>query len=315
MFIKRRLLRARENKDGQDRKMMRLRSLVRFVNLTKCHRFGITDMARDVISRRSLHTSNAVLAGHSKWANIKHKKAANDAAKAAASFRMSRQIQVLVKMGGSDLSQNIMLANAIDKARGMNIPKKVIENAIKRGTGELKSTEKMETVVYEGLGPGGVAIVIEAITDNKNRTIGYIRPCFNKFNLNMTPTLYMFEKKGVILIDAGESTSDDLFDELLELGCEDINDIENSNESELPSEQKDGNLIELVTDPKEFGRIANELKDKYKIKEMNIEYLPNEDTLVEISDPDVKASYDKFMNLLDDIEDISQVYTNLKETE
>lgn len=262
---------------------------------------------------RCFQSNRQLLSGHSKWATIKHKKAANDAARASASFRMSKQIQVFAKMGGADLSQNIMLSNAIDKAKSMSIPKKVIESAIKRGTGELKSSEKMESVIYEGLAPGGVAVVIEAITDNKNRTIGYIRPCFNKFNLNMTPTLYMFEKKGVILLDIGDKTSDDLFDELLEMGCEDINDLENFNDGELLSEKKDGNIIEIITDPKEFGKIAKELKSKYIIKEMNIEFLPNEDTLVEINDPDTMASYEKFMNLLDDIEDISQVYSNLKE--
>lgn len=219
----------------------------------------------------------------------------------------------MAKMGGADLAQNIQLANAIDKAKSMSIPKKVIESAIKRGTGELKSTEKMETVLYEGLAPGGVSVVIEAITDNKNRTIGYVRPCFNKFNLNMSPTLYQFERKGVILLDVGEKTSDDVFEEMLELGCEDINEIEHNDENELLSERKDGNLIELVTDPKDFGRIAKELKDKYKIKEMNIEYVPNEDTMVTIEDPDTMRSFEKFMALLDDIEDISQVYTNLKE--
>lgn len=265
-------------------------------------------------SIRSFHTSRAIFSGHSKWATIKHKKAANDAARAAASFRMSKQIQVFAKMGGGDINQNIMLANAIDKAKALNIPKKVIESAIKRGTGELKSTEKMESVIYEGLAPGGVAVVIEAITDNKNRTIGYIRPCFNKYNLNMTPTLYMFDKKGVLLIDIGEKTSDDVFEEMIELGCEDINDIENDMEEELISKQvEEGNLIELITDPKELGKIAKDLKEKgYKIKEMAIEYLGKEDSMVEITDEDTLVSYEKFMSLLDDIEDITQVHTNLK---
>lgn len=265
---------------------------------------------------RNFHTCRILLSGHSKWATIKHKKAANDAARAAASFRMSKQIQVFAKMGGADLNQNIMLANAIEKARAINIPKKVIESAIKRGTGELKSTEKMETVVYEGLAPGGVAVIIEAITDNKNRTIGYIRPCFNKYNLNMTPTLYMFDKKGVLLIDIGNKTSDDIFEEMIEIGCEDINEIENnSNEEELISKQVDeGNLIELITDPKDLGKIGKILKEQgYKIKEMGIEYLGKEDTMVEINDEDTMISYEKFMSLLDDIEDITQVYTNLKE--
>lgn len=279
------------------------------------NRIGLTTVRNICIenNKRLIHSSNKSLSGHSKWATIKHKKAANDAARAAVSFRMSRQIQVFAKVGGADLTQNIMLANVIDKAKSLSIPKKVIESAIKRGTGESKNTDKMETVVYEGLGPGGVAIVIEAITDNKNRTIGFIRPCFNKFNLNMTPTLYMFEKKGVILLDIGELTSEDVFDELIEKGCEDINDIENDNENELISERKDGNLVEIITDAKEFGKIAKDLKNKYKIKEMNIEYIPNDDTMVEIKDSDTMASFEKFMNLLDDIEDISQVYTNLKE--
>ncbi|KAG0672253.1 hypothetical protein C6P40_003484 [Pichia californica] len=270
---------------------------------------------RNINSVRLFQTTTNLYSGHSKWATIKHKKAANDANKSANSFRMSKQIQVLAKMGGGDLSQNLMLANAVEKAKQMNVTKKVIESAIKRGTGELKSTERMETVIYEGLGPGGISIVIEAITDNKNRTIGFIRPCFNKFNLNMTPTLYMFQKKGVIIIDVGnEINSDDIFDELLEIGCEDINDIPSiDNENLLPTEKKDGNLIEIITDPKDFGKIANELKDKYKIKEMNIEFLPNEETLVSINDPDTMASYEKFMRLLDEIEDISQIYTNLKQ--
>ncbi|TID29705.1 hypothetical protein CANINC_001718 [Pichia inconspicua] len=256
---------------------------------------------------RFFHSISVRNAGHSKWANIKHKKAANDAVKAAQSFRMSKQIQVFAKMGGSDLSQNIQLANAIEKAKSLSIPKKVIESAIKRGTGELKSTEKMESVIYEGLAPGGVAIVIEAITDNKNRTIGYIRPCFNKFNLNMTPTAYMFERKGVFLIDIKELKIDDVFEELIDIGCEDIREVE-------LDEENDGNLIEIETDVKDFGKIAKDLKsnDKFEIKEMNIEFVPNKDTLVEINDEDTLASYEKFMDLLDEVEDIQHVYTNLK---
>ncbi len=259
---------------------------------------------------RGFHQSTAISAGHSKWANIKHKKAANDAAKAATTFRMAKQIQVYAKMGGGDLAQNLLLANAIEKAKALSIPKKVIENAVKRGTGELKSTEKMESVVYEGLAPGGVSIVIEAITDNKNRTIGFIRPCFNKFNLNMTPTLYQFERKGVIILDIGTKSLDEVFEEMIEVGCEDVEEIPRDEEA-LASE---GNIIEVITDPKEFAKIAKDLKEKnYNIKEMNLEYVPNEDTIVEITDDDTRASYEKFMNLLDDVEDISQVYTNLKE--
>ncbi|GMF39465.1 unnamed protein product [[Candida] boidinii] len=136
-------------------------------------------------SVRFLSNSAAIFAGHSKWANIKHKKAANDAAKANASFKISRKITMLGKQGGTDLSTNLGLAYTIEKAKELSIPKRVIEAALKRASGELKNDAKVETVIYEGLAPGGVAVVIEAITDNKNRTIGFIRPVFNKVKLSL----------------------------------------------------------------------------------------------------------------------------------
>lgn len=253
-------------------------------------------------AKRGFCGARQALAGHSKWANIKHKKAANDAVKAANTFRMSKQIQMYAKMGGGDLTQNIMLVNAIEKAKQMSVPKKVIESAIKRGTGELKSTEKMETVVYEGLAPGGVAVVIEAITDNKNRTLGYIRPVFNKFNLNMTPTGYMFERRGVLIVDVGERAVDDVVEEVLEMaGIVDVNEI------------GEDNLVEIITEFEETGKVGGALKDRYVIKEMNIGYIANEDMTVSIGDEDTMASYDKFMALLDEVEDVSQVFTNLRE--
>ncbi|GMG55839.1 unnamed protein product [Ambrosiozyma monospora] len=168
----------------------------------------------------------------------------------------------------------------------------------------------MENVVYEGLAPGGVAVVIEAYTDNKNRSIGFVRPCFNKFSLNMTPTLYMFERKGMILLDVKDTTFDDAFEELLELGCEDINEVEPEE-----GETQEGNLIEIISSPTEFGKIAKQLKDegKYTIKDMQIGYHPIEDMMVEVTDEDTKASLEKFIGMLEDVDDVTQVYTNLKE--
>lgn len=256
----------------------------------------------NICLRRGFHISRGVQAGHSKWANIKHKKAANDAVKAANTFRLSKQIQMYAKIGGGDLTQNIMLVNAIEKAKQLSVPKKVIESAIKRGTGELKSTEKVETVVYEGLAPGGVAVIIEAITDNKNRSLGFIRPVFNKFNLNMTPTGYMFERRGVLIISPKEGdVVDDVIDEIMEMdGIVDINEI-------------DDGLVEIITEFEETGKVGSALKDKHEIKEMNIGYIPNDDMMVEIENEDTMVSYEKFMGLLDEVEDISQVFTNLKE--
>ncbi|KAG7899592.1 hypothetical protein KL907_004944 [Ogataea polymorpha] len=251
---------------------------------------------------RGFHLSMYPLAGHSKWANIKHKKAANDAAKAAISFKMSSKLTMLAKVGGADLSKNIQLSNAIDQAKSMNIPKKVIETAIKRGTGELKSQDKMETVLYEGMAPGGVAIVVEAITDNKNRTLGFLRPCFNKYGLSMTPTSYMFDKKGMILIDIENSDFDAVFEKILELGAEDIQEVD-----------EESNLVEVITDPAEFGRIANELKNDYKIKEMQIGFIPKAEMAVCITDGETRTVYEKFIASIEDLDDVTQVYTNLKD--
>ncbi|KAG7753888.1 hypothetical protein KL911_002364 [Ogataea haglerorum] len=251
---------------------------------------------------RGLHSSIHPLAGHSKWANIKHKKAANDAAKAAISFKMSSKLTMLAKIGGADLSKNIELSNAIDQAKSMNIPKKVIETAIKRGTGELKSQDRMETVTYEGMAPGGVAIVVEAITDNKNRTLGSLRPCFNKYGLSMTPTTYMFDKKGMILIDIEKSDFDSVFEKILELGAEDILEVD-----------EESNLVEVITDPAEFGRIANELKNEYKIREMQIGFMPKADMATSITDEEIRIVYEKFIASIEDLDDVTQVYTNLKD--
>ncbi|GME93497.1 unnamed protein product [[Candida] boidinii] len=217
---------------------------------------------------------------------------------------------MLGKQGGTDLSTNLGLAYTIEKAKELSIPKRVIEAALKRASGELKNDAKVETVIYEGLAPGGVAVVIEAITDNKNRTIGFIRPVFNKYSLNMTPTLYMFEKKGLILFDKNvksEIEFDQVFEEMIDIGCEDVN--------EIPSDEGSNGLIEVVTDPSDYGKIANEIKnnENYLIKEMQIGYVPNPDTSVEISDPETKESYDKFMSLLDEVDDITNVYSNLIE--
>lgn len=240
--------------------------------------------------------------GHSKWDNIKHKKAANDKAKAANAFKMSSKITVLAKVGGADPAKNLRLAYAMEKAKSMSIPKRVIESAVKRGSGELKSGAAMESVVYEGMGPGHTSVVVEAITDNKNRTVAKVRGVFNKHNLKMNPTLYMFDKKGLLLLELGEVSFDDAFEDLIELGVEDIEEV------------GDG-LIEVLTDPNDFGKVSNQIKDdkKYKIKEMEIGYVPKEDMSTTIDNPETKESYDRFLEAMEELDDVEQVYTNLRE--
>ncbi|AOA65055.1 uncharacterized protein PAS_chr4_0673 [Komagataella phaffii GS115] len=258
-------------------------------------------LSHTMILRRGICTTKKALAGHSKWANIKHDKAKNDLEKNRISFRMSQQITVAVKMGGADVVGNPALATALEKAKVQNVTKKVIENAIKRGTGELGDKNNVEQCTYEGIAPGGVSVIVQALTDNKSRTVGLVKACFTKFGSNLTPTAYLFEKKGSIVIDKGEDSIDHVFEKCVDLGAQDI----------IEDEEND-RLVEVVTDPQDTGRLAKELKSMYKIDQVSIGYKPNEDTLVEITNEDHQKSYDKFVKLLDDVDDVTDYFTNLK---
>ncbi|RUM88407.1 MAG: YebC/PmpR family DNA-binding transcriptional regulator, partial [Thermovibrio sp.] len=164
------------------------------------------------------------MAGHSKWANIRHKKAAQDAKRGKIFTKLAREITVAAREGGGDPEKNPRLRAAIEKARKFNMPKENIERAIKRGTGEIAG-ESYEEVTYEGYGPGGVAIIVKCLTDNRNRTAAEVRHAFSKHGGNLGTSgcvSWMFERKGVISIPAENYDEDTVMMAAIEAGAEDV---------------------------------------------------------------------------------------------
>lgn len=272
----------------------------------------------NVINRsRNFNTFSVQLSGHNKWSTIKHDKAKNDAEKNKIANKFSNIISVAAKMGGPDPNQNIRLATAIEAAQKNNVLKRVIENAIKRGTGAGDSKRQVDQMIYEGVGPAGVAFVVEALTDNKNRTIGEVRSTFTKFGGSLSPSLFNFERKGYIACEKKpELTESDLLDIVLESGAEDY-DVYPLEEE--PTKDKDGNVIpvpdvlEVTTDASSTGNVTNILKDKFKIKEVGIAYIPVPDLMVKIEQPEVNEKYEKLKKALDDLDDVTDFYTNAVE--
>ncbi|MGK8360343.1 YebC/PmpR family DNA-binding transcriptional regulator [Corynebacterium amycolatum] len=168
------------------------------------------------------------MSGHSKWATTKHKKAANDAKRAKEWAKMIKNIEVAARTGGGDPAGNPTLDDMIKKAKKASVPNDNIERARKRGSGEESGGADWETIVYEGYAPGGVALIVECLTDNRNRAASDVRSAFNKNNGNMADNgavAYLFEKKGVVELPKGELTEDDLLMAVLDAGAEEVNDL------------------------------------------------------------------------------------------
>src|SRR5438477_10324276 len=188
------------------------------------------------------------MSGHSKWAGIKHKKAIVDAKRGQAFTRASRAITISAKEGGGNTDGNFRLRLAVQRAREINIPTDRIQNAIKRGTGELAG-ERLEEVRYEGYGPAGVAVMVDAFTDNRNRTSASIRHRFSKFGGNLGETNsvgWMFERKGVITVSAGKKDPEEVGLAAIEAGADDI--------------QVDGKSVEVTTPPSMFEKVKAALE-------------------------------------------------------
>lgn len=236
------------------------------------------------------------MSGHSKWSTIKRKKAANDAKRAQVWTKIIKEIQIAAKMGGGDPDGNPRLRLAMDKARGANVPKDNIKRAIEKGTGA--GGESYEDVTYEGYGQAGVAIVVECTTDNRNRTVGEIRHIFDKHGGNMGnngSVAWMFHKRGLINVLKEHAGEDKLMEIALEHGAEDIRD--------------DDEVWTIDTDPGQFL----EVKEAIEAQGIPIEYADVDnvpDTRVEITDDDTAASVLKLVNALEDLDDVSNVYTN-----
>ncbi|MDI6799535.1 MAG: YebC/PmpR family DNA-binding transcriptional regulator [Actinomycetota bacterium] len=237
------------------------------------------------------------MSGHSKWSSIKHKKAAADVKKGKIFSKLSRAITVAVKEGGGKVEGNSPLALAVAKAKEYNMPAVNIDKAIKKGTGEL-SGESYETIVYEGYGPAGVAVMAYAMTDNRNRTAADVRNIFSKHNGNLGTTgcvAWMFDRKGVVSVDKdGSLTEDSILAIVLEAGAEDIVD--------------EGDRFEIISDPADLKSVLEALEAAgIANNSAGISWLAKE--TVELSKDDAKKVL-RFMDALEDHDDIQEVYSN-----
>ena len=243
------------------------------------------------------------MSGHSKFANIKHKKEKNDAPMVKIFTKIGREIAVAVKEGGgADPANNSRLRDVIAKAKVNNMPNDNIERSIKKAAGDMDANN-YERVVYEGYGPNGTAIIVEALTDNKNRTASNVRSAFTKGNGNIgTPgcVSFMFDKKGQILIDREEfeMDADELMMLALDAGAEDFAEEEDS--------------FEIITDPDSFSEVREKLEEAgIPMMEASVTMIPQ--TYVELTDETDIKNIQKTLDLLDDDDDVQEVYHNWEE--
>ena len=242
------------------------------------------------------------MSGHSKFANIKHKKEKNDAAKGKIFTIIGREIAVAVKEGGADPANNSRLRDVIAKAKANNMPNDTNDRGIKKAAGDANSVN-YEYVSYEGYGPGGIAIIVDALTDNKNRTAANVRSAFTKGSGSIgTPgcVSYSFDKKGQIIIDKEECDmdADDLMMIALDAGAEDFSDEEDS--------------FEIITDPDEFSTVREALeKEGIAMASAEVTMIPQ--NYVALTDETMLKNLQRTLDLLDEDDDVQNVYTNLEE--
>ena len=236
------------------------------------------------------------MSGHSKWSTIKRKKGANDAQRAKIFTKVSREILVAVKSGGPDPDNNSSLKDAISKARSVNMPNDNIMRTIKKAVGSTEG-DNYETVIYEGYGPSGVAVIVDTLTDNRNRTAANVRHYFDKFGGNLGTNgcvSFMFDKKGVIVIEAEDIDEDEITMDALEAGAEDLS-------------VSDG-IIEITTAPEDFHAVRDALDGKYTIASAELSMVPQ--TMTQISDADHITLMGRLLENLDDDDDVQNVYHN-----
>ncbi|MCP2240700.1 YebC/PmpR family DNA-binding transcriptional regulator [Thermoanaerobacterium thermosaccharolyticum] len=237
------------------------------------------------------------MSGHSKWANIKHKKEKMDAQKGKIFTKLTKDIIMAAKEGG-DPETNSKLRDAIEKAKANNLPNDNIQRAIKKGTGEL-SGGNLEEVVYEGYGPAGSAIIVEALTDNKNRTAGDIRHIFDRSGGSLGSSgcvAWMFDKKGLITIEKSENIDEDELAMLvIDAGADDFS--------------SDGDEYEILTDPSNFQSVKDAIKAAgYEMSSADITMIPQ--NTVKLSDSDYEK-FEKFIEKLEENDDVQEIYHNV----
>ncbi|MGB4661694.1 MAG: YebC/PmpR family DNA-binding transcriptional regulator [Mobilitalea sp.] len=243
------------------------------------------------------------MSGHNRFSNIKHKKEKNDSSKGKAFTKLGREIAVAVKEGGgTDPNLNSRLKDIIAKAKSNNMPNETIDRSIKKAAGDANSVN-YEAVSYEGYGPSGTAIIVDALTDNKNRTAANIRNAFTKGNGNVGSqgcVSFMFDKKGQIIIDREECSmnADDLMTIALEAGAEDFVEEEDS--------------FEIVTNPDDFSAVRDEL-EKANIPMMQAEVTMIPQVYVDLTDDNSVKQMQRILDLLDEDDDVQEVYHNWNE--
>ncbi len=241
------------------------------------------------------------MSGHSKWANIKHRKSKSDAQKGQVFTKLGREIQLAVRSGGPDPDVNSRLKDLIAKARGSNMPGDSIQRSIRKAAGS-EDNEQIEEITYEGYGPAGIALMIRAMTDNRNRTAGDVRHMLDKYGGNLGTTgcvSFLFHEKGVILASREDSPGDGdesaAMMDALEAGAEDFDASED--------------LFEIYTPPQDFYVVREALEKKgYAIADSSIRMVPI--TWVRVEDPEVREKMEKMLEVLEEHDDIQEVFHN-----
>ena len=238
------------------------------------------------------------MSGHSKWATIKRKKGAADAKRSNMFAKLLRAVEVAAKDGGGNVEGNMTLASAVEKARSFSVPNDNIERAIKRGTGELEGGTRYEEITYEGYAPGGIALVVEALTDNRNRTAQEVRHAFARSGGNLGETgstLWMFQRKGVIVVEKAVAPDEERLLELaLEGGAEDLND--------------EGSSWDIVTAPHDFTSVERALQQAgVPVESSEIALIPT--TTVPVDGGDARQVL-HLIDALEELDDVQSVYAN-----
>jgi YebC/PmpR family DNA-binding regulatory protein len=237
------------------------------------------------------------VSGHSKWSTIKRKKGAIDAKRGKIFTKLIKEITVAARMGGGDPDANPRLRTAVLAAKSENMPKDNIERAIKKGTGDLEGVN-YEEILYEGYGPGGVAVLVETMTDNKNRTVADVRHCFSKSGGNLGESgcvAWMFDKKGVIVVGKDAISEDELMELALEAGAEDV--------------VEEDATFQVVTAPEDFNQVVENIeKAELQHLEASISMVPK--NTVDVTEEKAARSLMKLLENLDDHEDVQKVHAN-----
>jgi YebC/PmpR family DNA-binding regulatory protein len=241
------------------------------------------------------------MAGHSKWANIKHRKMAQDAKKGQAFAKFSREIIMATKLGGADPAGNFRLKTAIERAKMAGLPNDTIERAIAKGAGQT-SADNYENLSYEGYGPGGVAVYVQAMTDNRNRTAGDIRSYFNKYGGNLGESgcvSWIFQERGQIHIPAEGMTEEELLEIALESGAEDFHF------------NPDEEVYEIWTEPDALNEVCQALQARsITIDSAEITRIPQ--NTIQVTDENVARSLLKLLDMLESHDDVQNVYANFE---